>query len=99
MVSSMGKDKYPVGASMPPEAARRYAALDALACQLVWELEMIDPSGHFEMERGPKENWLALPENEREVYLTALQRVLRHRELVAAVLSQRMPKDNRVDGR
>ena len=89
----------PGGDAMPPNAARRYTALDALACRLFWELEMLDPTGHFEMERGPEENWRALPEIERGVYVTALQRALNHRELVAAALGDRLSKNNGVDGR
>lgn len=84
---------------MPPDVAHRYAALDALACQLFWELEKLDPSGLFEMDRGSKENWLTLPDSEREIYVTALERALRHRELVAAALGERLSKNNRVDGR
>jgi hypothetical protein len=85
------------GNEIPSEVMERYAALEKLACLLFWELERLDPTGHFEMDRGPEENWNSMPECERAFYITALQRALGHRDLVLKAL-ERVPENDAVDG-
>jgi hypothetical protein len=72
-------------------------ALESLASLLFWELERLDPTGHFEMSRGVAENWQSMPESERAFYVTALGRALLNRELVLQALGeevvQRRPRN------
>lgn len=74
---------------IPREAIRRHAALEELACLLFWELEQLDPTGHFEMSQSKEENWMTMSESERAFYVSALQRTLLNRELVRQVLGER----------
>lgn len=69
-------------------------AVEALASHLFWELEKLDHSGHFEIERGREENWLSMPESERAIYTTALGRTLLHRDLVMSALGEGLPDNN-----
>jgi hypothetical protein len=80
------RDFNPMG-DIPKRVLARYEALDALACRLFWELELLDPRGGIDDgEAGPRANWLALPEDERALYVTALQRALSHHEIAWAAL-------------
>jgi hypothetical protein len=82
---------------MPQAVAHRLAALEELACLFLWEMERVDHTGHYDMSLSPKENWLSIPEIDREIYFSALATVFRNRDLVLRALGG-LPKNDSVDG-
>jgi hypothetical protein len=73
------------------------AALEALAATFVWELERLDPSGRFELERGREAIWRSLTDGERAYYVEALGATLKNRKLVEEAISNRLAEDDAID--
>jgi hypothetical protein len=83
---------------IPAHVRTQLLALEEFASLFLWEMERLDHTGHFDMSRSPKENWLTIPDNEREIYVSALEVVFLNRDLVLRALGEGLPKNDGVDG-